>query len=105
MKQSRTVQKKENNEMNDERKKKIKRFLRLSGKAIIVIIIRALIPYLLDRFFAYELYAIWESHMKRESLMEVNEWFGFLGSYLGAVGTIVIGIVAYMQTDIINKQS
>lgn len=88
--------------MNSEQKKKRKKYV---GLNITIIAILILIPIILDRFFTYEMYTIWESRIKRESVMNVGEWFGFLGSYFGAVGTIFIGIVAYMQTDIINKQS
>lgn len=43
--------------------------------------------------------------MREESPMKVSEWFGFLGSYLSVVGSIIIGIIAYWQTHIINKQN
>lgn len=37
--------------------------------------------------------------------MKVEEWFGFLGSYLGVLGTILIGVIAFKQTAIINEQN
>ena len=86
--------------MNDVEKKKLKTYLCIGVPILIVI------PLALDRFFAHELYMIWfGSLVKVESPMEVGEWFGFLGSYLGVVGTIIIGIIAYWQANTINQQS
>lgn len=91
--------KKNNVERRDKEKGKLKKYL------IITVIMLTLLPIVIDRFFAHEGYMVWCRWMKIESPMKVGEWFGFLGSYLGVIGTIMIGIVAYWQTHIINKQS
>lgn len=88
--------------MNEKEKKEKRWTLRW---LLFIIFILVLIPYLLDRFFAHECYMLWCGMMKIESPMTVGEWFGFLGSYLGAAGTIIIGIIAYRQTHIIDKQN
>ena len=61
-------------------------------------------PIAMDRFFAYEGYQIWAGMMDVLSPMTVQEWFSFLGSYAGAVGTIIVGIVAYVQSNTIRAQ-
>lgn len=85
--------------MNDREKKKLRKYL---FRATIILI---LIPIGIDRFFAHEWYMIWCNWMREESPMKVSEWFGFLGSYLSVIGSIIIGIIAYWQTHIINKQN
>ena len=47
----------------------------------------------------------WYSFMKIPSSFTEKEWFGFLASYVGNIGTIVFGWIAFWQTEIINKQS
>lgn len=63
------------------------------------------IPLIIDRFLVHEVYLVWCRRFDVESPMKVGGWFGFLGSYLGVVGTIIAGIVAYRQVDIINEQN
>lgn len=91
--------------MNEKEKKEKKENGWSIRRFFLIMFILVLIPYLLDRFFAHECYMLWCGKMKVASPMKVGEWFGFLGSYLGAAGTIVIGIIAYRQTRIIDDQN
>lgn len=72
---------------------------------VIVLIVLIGIPLIIDRFLAHEVYLVWCRRFDVESPMKVGEWFGFLGSYLGVVGTIIVGIVAYRQAYTINEQN
>lgn len=84
--------------MDSDAQRKLKRWLIGVGIGLIFL------PIVLDRFFAWKLYMLWCGFGIRSPRTEA-EWFGFLGSYLGAAGTVLIGIVAYWQTHIISKQS
>lgn len=70
-----------------------------------IVLLLVIFPFLLDRFLAHRVYMLWCQFMKLESPATVGEWLSFLGSYLGVAGTVIIGLVAYWQTSIINRQS
>ena len=40
-----------------------------------------------------------------ESSLSSSEWFAFFASYIGNIGTILFGWIAYWQTELINRQS
>lgn len=82
---------------------KTKKILFVIG-TIIAVLSFIFLPVAIDRFFAYEWYMVWCKGWEVESPMKVGEWLGFLGSYLGVAGTIIIGMIAYRQTNIIASQ-
>lgn len=58
------------------------------------------IPIWLDRLILHQWYVV----IPWESSREPKEWMDFLGSYLGVVGTIVVGALAYWQTRVTRQQ-
>ncbi|WP_143004651.1 hypothetical protein [Proteiniclasticum ruminis] len=72
-------------------KKKLK-----SRKALwipIIVLILFLVPYLVEKLVS----AISGSTFTLKFVLPKEVWFGFIGSYLGAVGTVILGAVAIWQ--------
>lgn len=57
-------------------------------------------PFCLDQLILHK----WYIAIPIESSRDAEEWMDFLGSYLGIVGTIVMGALAYWQTGVNRKQ-
>lgn len=67
----------------------------------VVTIVVLSFPVIVDRLLTHQCYSLlfqigW---MKEPSILDESDWFSFLGSYLGAIGTIVIGMIAYQQSQ------
>ena len=84
--------------MSIDEKKKLKKYLGIAAAILLII------PIIIDRFLTYKVYMLWE-WMIKDSVMTDGEWFSFLGSYLGVAGTVMIGMIAFWQTHIINQRN
>lgn len=57
-------------------------------------------PFILNKIITEKYYL----NFKLKSDLSKDDWFAFLGSYAGAVGTILFGLVAFCQTYMIHRQ-
>lgn len=81
------------------------RWLQKHRKALALVVIVVFLPVIIDRLLTHGCYRVLfqVGLLRKASVMDEGEWFSFLGSYLGAIGTIVIGMIAYRQSQRLGK--
>lgn len=67
---------------------------------VLGIVLMIAFPVCLDRLILHQ----WYIAIPVESSRRPEEWMDFLGSYLGVIGTIAVGALAYWQTRVNRKQ-
>ena len=83
-------------EENKEQPEKIKGWVII----VVVAVVYAMIPIFLNCFVRHGV----PRGLSAWSAFSSDVWFSFIGSYAGAIGTIIVGWIAYRQTEIIRQQ-
>ncbi len=85
--------------LGEEERSILRKKCRIMG---VILISYLVFPLIINVVITGRLYLGW--HLVESSLLP-EEWFAFLASYVGNIGTILFGWIAYWQTEVINRQS
>lgn len=83
------------------KRKQSKHIVHICGACIIILVVFIVLPFIIERIILFETVPLFNLPI----YFSKETWFSFIASYLGAVGTIVLGCIALYQNRNYKKLS